>query len=262
VGDDVLKVGELASRTGLSVRALHHYDEIGLLRPRHRTRSGHRVYGLEEVRRLQQIASLRGLGLSLEEIRDCLDRSEFTLERVLALQIERLRTSMARQAQLVELLEGIRRKAEGGEPLTVDDIASAIEGTLRLERYFTPEQRAALAGRAEELGAAGLQRAQDDWAELFSALDEARRAGVPPADARVQALAARARDLVRAFTGGDPGIQASLERMYREGEGVEEARRRGMGVAPELWEYYGQVMKAGTGKASPGKAVPGKATRG
>lgn len=52
---EALKVGELARRTGLSVRTLHHYDEIGLLSPARRTATGHRLYGRDEIRRLQQI---------------------------------------------------------------------------------------------------------------------------------------------------------------------------------------------------------------
>lgn len=64
------KVGDLAGRTGLSVRTLHHYDEIGLLSPSGRTGSGHRLYSAEDVLRLQRIRSLRALGFSLEEIRE------------------------------------------------------------------------------------------------------------------------------------------------------------------------------------------------
>ena len=244
-----MKVGELAARTGLSVRALHHYDEIGLLRPRRRTRAGHRIYGLEEIRRLQQIASLRVLGLSLEEIRGCLERPEYALERVLALHIERIRDDMERQARLVELLEGLRRKANGREPLSVDDVTAAIEGTLHIERYYTPEQRAELERRAETLGADGLRDAQEHWADLFRELDEARSAGVPPGAPRVQALAARAEELIHAFTGGDPGIQAGLEQLYREGAGAAAMERHGAGMDPALWEYYGWVMRAGAAQA-------------
>lgn len=245
MGDDGIKVGELARRTGLSVRALHHYDQIGLLRPLQRTRAGHRVYGMGEIRRLQQIASLKALGLPLDEIRACLDRPEYSLDRVLALQIERLRSELERQRRLVELLEGLRRKAAEGEPLSLDEATAAIEGTLSWERYYTSEQRAGLAERAEALGPDGLRRAQEDWAALFRELEDARRADVPPGAPRVQALAEHARELIHAFTGGDPGIQAGLERMYREGAGAESLERQGAGLSRELWEYYGRVMKAG-----------------
>ncbi len=64
-----IKVGELARRTGVSVRTLHYYDEIRLLSPSGHTASGHRLYTTREPRRLQQIVSLRQLGFSLEEIR-------------------------------------------------------------------------------------------------------------------------------------------------------------------------------------------------
>ena len=76
------KVGELARRTGLSVRTLHHYDAIGLLPPSHRTESGHRLYAADDAAHLQQILSLRQLGFSLDEVRDCLDRPDFSPSRV------------------------------------------------------------------------------------------------------------------------------------------------------------------------------------
>jgi MerR family transcriptional regulator, thiopeptide resistance regulator len=63
-----LTVGALASRSGLTVRTLHHYDEIGLLSPSGRSRSGYRLYSNEDVRRLERIVLLRGLGMPLESI--------------------------------------------------------------------------------------------------------------------------------------------------------------------------------------------------
>ena len=58
-------MGELAKETGLSVRALHHYDEIGLLWPSRRTEAGHRLYEPSDVLRLQQVRSLKHLGFGL-----------------------------------------------------------------------------------------------------------------------------------------------------------------------------------------------------
>src|SRR5919206_2272820 len=81
------RVGELARRTGVSVRALHYYDEIGLLSPSRRTEAGHRLYCAEDVVRLQQIRSLRALGFGLEEIRECLNDPSFSVQRVIELHI-------------------------------------------------------------------------------------------------------------------------------------------------------------------------------
>jgi hypothetical protein len=60
------KVGELAKRTGLSVRTLHHYEEIGLLSPSSRTEAGHRLYATDDIVRLQQIKSLCHMAFFLE----------------------------------------------------------------------------------------------------------------------------------------------------------------------------------------------------
>ena len=67
-----MKIGDLAQKTGLSIRTLHYYDEIGLLSPSHRTDVGYRLYSNQDIIRLQQIVSLRQLGFSLKEINECL----------------------------------------------------------------------------------------------------------------------------------------------------------------------------------------------
>jgi DNA-binding transcriptional MerR regulator len=68
-----LTVGELAGRTGLTVRTLHHWDELGLLAPAERTGAGYRLYGESEVERVYRITALRSLGLELSQIRELLD---------------------------------------------------------------------------------------------------------------------------------------------------------------------------------------------
>src|SRR5690242_1096266 len=71
------QVKEVASLSGVSVRALHHYDELGLLVPRERTDAGYRLYDDQDLLRLQQILIGRELGLSLEAIRRSLDEPGF-----------------------------------------------------------------------------------------------------------------------------------------------------------------------------------------
>ena len=67
--EPTLRIGALARRTGLTVRALHHYDAIGLVRPSASTDAGHRRYTAADVARLQQVVSLRALGLPLDAVR-------------------------------------------------------------------------------------------------------------------------------------------------------------------------------------------------
>jgi DNA-binding transcriptional MerR regulator len=243
MSENALKVGALARRTGLSVRALHHYDEIGLLSPARRTPSGHRLYEAREVRRLQQIASLRQLGLSLDDIRDCLARQEFSLERVLALQIDRMQEEIDRRRRLCSSLERLRERLHEGEEISIEEVLRTIEGTTRAERYYTPEQLRTLARRAEGLGEERILDAQVEWRELLEDFAGAMRQGLEPDAEPVQRLASRAAALVREFTGGDAGIRASLAAMYRAEGGDTVLRRHGMHVPAGLWEYMGEARK-------------------
>ncbi|HTE19662.1 MAG TPA: MerR family transcriptional regulator, partial [Armatimonadota bacterium] len=85
------KVGELAKQTGMTVRTLHHYDEIGLLSPSHRTAAGHRLYTEGDVARLQQVASLRSLGFPLDEIRDVLNQQRLSPLEIVRMHAQRMR---------------------------------------------------------------------------------------------------------------------------------------------------------------------------
>jgi DNA-binding transcriptional MerR regulator len=240
-----LKVGELARRTGLTVRTLHHYDAIGLLSPSRRTPSGHRLYALAEVRRLQQIASLRQVGLSLDDIRRCLDRPEYTLEQVLEVQIRRLREEMARQrrllGQLEQLLDRVRDESEG---LSIEDLTRSVQATVDYGKYYTPEQLERIARRGAELGPERIRRAQLEWKELFAAFERAMEQGLDPASDAVQTLGRRALALVEDFTGGDEGIRAALARMYQEEGGERMLARHGQPVEGGVWDYYMRAMKA------------------
>ena len=85
-----LRIGELARRTGLTVRALRHYDDIGLLVPSQRSDGGYRLYDRNDVARLYRIQALRRLDLSLAEIQGLLDRAADGLSEVVAQQLSQL----------------------------------------------------------------------------------------------------------------------------------------------------------------------------
>ena len=241
---EAMKVGQLAKRTGLTVRTLHHYDEIGLLRPGARTSTGHRLYGNAEVRRLQQIASLRQLGLPLEEIRSCLDQPEYSLERVLELHIDRIEREMSRQKRLRLLLVGLRDRLQAAEEVSVDDLTRTIEVTMNYEKYYTPEQLDQLEQRRAEVGEERIQEVQKEWTELFAAFGRAMGEGKDPASEEVKALARKSAALIAEFTGGDPGIAASLGNMYKQEGGENVMSAHGMNMPAGLWEYMGQARSA------------------
>jgi DNA-binding transcriptional MerR regulator len=214
------KVGELAQRTGLSVRALHHYDAIGLLSPSHRTASGHRLYAAADAARLQQIMSLRQLGFSLDEVRDCLDRPEFSPARVVRMHIERLNEQMERQRRLRVRLEAIAGLLGSAEEVSAEAFLQTIEEMTMLEKYYTPEQLEQLKVRAQQFGQEQIRQAEAEWQEIIAQVRAAMEAGVDPASEPIRRLARRRRELVEAFTGGDPGIAKSVQKMWTQEQNI------------------------------------------
>jgi MerR family transcriptional regulator, thiopeptide resistance regulator len=97
------QVGELASATGLTVRTLHHYDEVGLLSASTRTDAGYRLYDRDAVRRLYQIVALRQLGLKLEQIKAVFD-GEADPMHVVKQHLEAVERALDLQGELRERL--------------------------------------------------------------------------------------------------------------------------------------------------------------
>ena len=237
-------MGELARRTGLSVRALHYYEEIGLLSPSQRTDSGHRLYTAGDVVRLQQIKSLRALGLSLREIRESLDRPDFPLRRVIELHLSRLKEQIELQRRLYELLEKVAARL-GSEEVSSAEFANTvmevIEMSERLNKYYTPEQLEYLEARGREVGEERIREGEAEWAELMEQVRAEMEAGTDPSNERVQALARRWMGLIREFTGGDPGIERSLNNMWHQEENIHGIDT---GEVRELGAYINRALAA------------------
>ena len=234
------KVGELATATGLTVRTLHHYDEIGLLVPSERTGSGHRLYSGADVTKLYRIAALRDLGMSLEDIGRWFEQGDDPaklVRRHLEKVQRQLDLNERLRDRLVQILDALDRDEEPG----AEEFIRTVEVMSMHEKYYTPEQLEQLQKRGEQLGPAAIERAQREWADLIAEVEAEFTAGTPPTDPKLRPLVERWNKLIEAFTGGDPGIRASLQSMY-DSEGPE-AASRGM-VNPEVMAYMHEAMSA------------------
>lgn len=235
-----MKVGELAKRTGLSVRTLHYYDEIGLLQPSKLTGSKHRVYGAAELARLQQIKSLRQLGFSLDEIRGCLDTPEFSPRRVLELHIQRVREQIADQERLAALLETLSATFAAGRLASPDEFICAIEGITMIEKTFTPDELQELKERGEKLGPEHIKAVEAEWPALIARVRAEMEAGTPATSQTMKPLATRWRELVREFTGGNPVIEQKLRAGYTQDPNMMSRN----GLDPKLFAYVGEAIRA------------------
>jgi MerR family transcriptional regulator, thiopeptide resistance regulator len=233
------KVGELARETGVTVRALHHFEDKGLLAPGARTESGYRLYSPDDVRRLYRVLALRHLGIPLQDIARMLE-GKGDLAQLLQLQLEevdrQLELNRTLRWKLTVLISSLR---EGGIP--TEQFIDTMEAITRMNTYFTPEQQADLARRAAELGPDGLRQAERDWADLIAAVRAEMEKGTDPGDPVMQPLARRWHALIAAFTGGDLAIARGVAQRYKA-EGWEKPSH-GM-LDSSVMEYMGRVFES------------------
>jgi DNA-binding transcriptional MerR regulator len=239
------KVGELAARTGLTVRTLHHYDAIGLLCPSGRTGSahgsGHRLYSAADVERLHQILCLKQLGFGLEQVKEYMTRADYDPREVVRLHLAKVRQQASELAALGDRLESLATALDAAGEVSPEAFLETIEVMTMIEKYYTPEQLEQMKQRKEAVGDARIKEVEAEWPRLMAEVQAAMDAGTDPADPKVQELARRWVGLVDEFTGGDPGIFQSLSKMYASEDTV-----AGMDVPPmrKMMEYVQKAMLA------------------
>ncbi|MCY4755748.1 MerR family transcriptional regulator [Pelomonas aquatica] len=232
-------VGELAKRAGLTVRTLHHYEELGLLRPSGRSEAGYRRYGEADVLRLHRVLALRDAGLSLKAIAPLLDgEAPQPLAAVLQGQIEQIEAQLLAQETLLQTLRNAAKRlalhGDGGDALQVLLDAMAIRRVQ--ERWFSAEQMRSLRRHWEAIPAAERDAVEQAWPALIRAARDAMEAGRDPAAPEVQALVRRWLSLQKQFMSASadmPRMEATMKRMYA----AEPELVRQSGVTPELLAY-------------------------
>lgn len=184
----MLTVKQVAKISGVSVRALHHYDEIGLLKPASIGRNGYRYYGQDELLRLQQILLHRELDIPLGEIGAILDAAGFDQLEALRQQRRRLAAEAERYARLVATIDRTIASLNGARPMRNADLYKGISPRKQAEyeawlikRYGgdMPERIAESHKAYGALSAADKTRLMDELAEVEHAWADAMRNGIP-----------------------------------------------------------------------------------
>lgn len=169
------KVGEIAELTKVSVRTLHHYDQIGILRPATISDGGHRLYTETELLRLQQILTLRYLGFQLREIGELLDRQDFDLLASLRIQQRAVRDHISEleqvEAALTRMVDHRQSTGAWDWNLTVEASRSVQrqreEARHNMEKYYTPEQMKQFEELGEAVGPDVIKSVEDRWTALM-----------------------------------------------------------------------------------------------
>ncbi|MFD8543096.1 MerR family transcriptional regulator [Streptomyces sp. NPDC059649] len=251
IGPEGLTVGRAASLVGVSVKTLHHWDAIGLVRPSDRTWAGYRVYSGDDVARIHRVLVYRELGLPLAEIGRILEDPD-----------TRARDHLRRQrSELVERISRLQRMVDA-----VDRMLEASRTGMRL----TPEQQVDIFGadwqpawveEAEERWGESAEWAQyaeraaemtpEDWKgiavtteALHADLARAYGAGVAPGSEAANALAERHRALISTYFDCTHAMQACIGRLYVREPGYAEYYDA---IAPGLTVWLRDIIFANAG---------------
>jgi DNA-binding transcriptional MerR regulator len=254
-----LSPSETARRLGVSVKALRVYEAQGLVEP-HRTESGWRVYGPDQVARLHQVLALKRLGLPLKAIGELLAGRFKALDAVLEVQEHALRRKKTEAERGLRLLASARRRLAWGEALSMDDLTQLTRETTMTDnrmdpeeykrvfgplaaKHFTPEEEEAWREREKAYGGGG----EEAWAELIGEGKALLAEGLDPSSAEAMNLACRWMELFNRASGGDPVVQAKVGAMWKEAFKDDEFRARSP-VTPELMEWVGEAIRCAHAK--------------
>jgi MerR family transcriptional regulator, thiopeptide resistance regulator len=227
-----MKIGDLAKTTGLSVRTLHHYDEINLLKPSGRTDGDHRVYNALDIERLHQIVSLKKLNLSLEEISTTLNAGP-TLTSILERHRDLLEEEIKEKQKILgRLLATLELANFNGSPSTENLLASIRELTL-FEKIFTTEQIGGVLAKSKTLGRPSVQDLMQELATLVATFKSEMAQDTPANNPEVLRMVQRWIEIRNIFTQGNFDISEDSRRAFMSDPDLE----RNYGINKELLSY-------------------------
>ncbi|MBI2772829.1 MAG: MerR family transcriptional regulator [Burkholderiales bacterium] len=216
----LLKVGELAKHTGLTVRTLHHYDAIGLLKPTGRSDSGYRLYGTDDVARLHGIQALRHLGLALGDVAGLLDGEDAQPGRIIERQMEALDAEIAQATELRGRLALMHAGLVTGAQPGMEDWLGTLALMATYGKYFSAAELKRIF--------ASWKAIEGEWVPLMAQVRTAMDSGLAPDSPQVQPLINRWMTLMINWMDGDFNLIERWGRMFRD-----EPSAHGRNNAPE-----------------------------
>jgi DNA-binding transcriptional MerR regulator len=232
------RVRDFARITGVTIKALQHYDRLGLLRPS-RTPAGHRIYGERDVERVQQIVALKSIGVPLKRIKTLLDKRSLSLADALTTQRAELETQQreigyaVRAIAVVEADLASGRLSESQALTQLVDLIAMQRDVDAMRQYFSPEAWS-------QFGEYWVDWPPERWRELFR--DAEAALGESPDSEKAEALVARFYALWHQECGDDPRLKRAIR------EGTVKAFRERKNWPPRLQRRWMEFKFAEIGK--------------
>ncbi|MEU1211798.1 MerR family transcriptional regulator [Streptomyces sp. NPDC005790] len=218
---DGLTVGQVSARLGVTVRALHHWDEIGLARPSLRTAAGYRLYTADDLERLHRIVVYRETGLGLDRIRAVLDDSAVDVPGALRAQRAQVAERIDRLQRLSAGLDRMIDAHERGLLLTVEQQTAIFGPRWNPDWATEARQRYGATAQWQQYAERSASRGPQEWrdvvgtvTDLDRALADAMDAGVAPGSPEANRLVERHREVFAAYFPLTRQMQVCLGRMY------------------------------------------------
>lgn len=228
----LLKVGDLARRTGLTVRTLHHYDEIGLLKPSGRSEAGYRLYSQGDVQRLHAVQTMRQMGLALSDIGALLEGEGMAPERIIGQQIRALDQQISQATELRGRLTMLRDGLMAGAEPDMGNWLEALALMTTYGKYFSSAELKQIFTNWSLIEA--------DWLIVKDLVQSAMDRQLQPDTPEVQALAYRWMALMLHWMAGDLDLLDRWGHMFRT-----EPSTHGRNHAPpgDMIEYVEVAIK-------------------
>ncbi|WP_460498812.1 MerR family transcriptional regulator [Glycomyces tarimensis] len=245
---DGLTVGRVAGLVGVSVRTLHHWDAIALVRPSPPPRAGYRVYSDQDVARIHRVLVYRELGFPLAQIGMILDDPGTDANDHLRRQRSELMEQIERLRRMVGAVDRMLEASKTGMRLSPEQQVEIFGGDWRPEWVDEAEQRwgqtaqwAQYAQRAAALSPADWEKVAAETDALEADLAAAKRSGVAPGSAEANALAERHRAMMSTYFDCTHAMQVCMGRMFVQDPGFAAHYDR---RAPGLAQWLRQVLFA------------------
>ena len=242
----VYRIQEFATLAGVTVRALRHYDRLGLLTPVARSNAGYRLYRDADLARLEQIVVLKFLGVPLKDIGHLLKKESHlkdTLRKqrhVLAEKRRRLDAAIRAVEQAEQSLDVVHEPDWDVFKRIVKEIEMQNDADWT-KKYYAEGARAKVEERKTLWSPERQADVSRQWSELVADVETALTRVEDPAGATAQALAARWKGLLAGFTGGDPEIQRGLNKMWADHDNWPDGPAKSFRIRPEVQDF---IMKA------------------
>jgi len=222
-------VGQLAKRSGLSVRSLHHYDEIGLLSPSERSEVGYRLYSKSDVERLCQIQALRWLDLPLGEVKEILERGGGAIPGVIDRQIAALTKQVEQASEMKNRLVSLRTRLLQGQIVSSEQLLGMVELFSHYEKHLSADDLSRVKSISDS--------DKDEWRRMYEDVAAAVQRKVAPDSDEAQEIAYRWGVLTYKISNGDMSVMLKTKAAYESDEGVRRSMLTATGADPAVLQF-------------------------